>query len=171
MAVNHQSHLQWLTLWSEFSYVKQVFFSKNTFWCFFFWIFSYSGYDFVFSLLQQSIVWAHTVQSVKPANRAVLCSVPLSVRLLQALSSQNRETWTHLWIEVFWERNLTCRYPSTTLLLIAIGWVVWVSSLPRPRVQLLRLMQPGPNPVPTEAHSRLTPLSFGSGFSCRAEQQ
>lgn len=57
-----------------------------------FFIFSYSGYYFVFSLLQQSILQVHTAQSVRLANRATLCSVPLSVQLLQALNSQNKQS-------------------------------------------------------------------------------
>lgn len=99
-----RSHLQWLIMWSEFSYVKQVFFLNNTFCCFFF-IFSYSGYYLVFNL-QQFILLGHLVQTARLAHHATLPSVPLSVQLLHALNSQNKESWTHLWVPFIWERNL-----------------------------------------------------------------
>lgn len=56
-------------------------------------MFSYSGHFFVFSLLQESIPRTHTLPSVRLANCATLCSVPLLVQLLQALDSQRQLNW------------------------------------------------------------------------------
>jgi len=132
-------------------------------------IFSYSGYYFVFSLLQQSIPWAHTVQL---SDKLIVQSC-----VLYPFQSSYYELWvaktelnSPLDYSVLREKSM-CRYPRGTLLLTAIGWVMWASSPPRPWVQPLCLVQPGPNPAPTEDYSLLTSLSFGSGFSCRVQQQ
>lgn len=146
-------------MWSEFSYVKQVFFLKNTFWCFFF-IFSYSGYYLVFNLLQKFILLGHLAQTARLAHRATLPSVPLSVQLLHASNFQNKESWTHLWFPLIWERNLRvgtqdCKLPQDGF----HGLLLFQGQL---------LCNWGLIQSPLKAHSCLTSLSFGSGYSLRA---
>lgn len=123
----------------------------------------------------QSSAAVHTMSTYGLVRQtSQLCNMmfctPFSSAITSFEQSKQRELNSPLDYSVLREKS-RCRPPKGTLLLTATGWVEWASSLPRRCVQLPCLTQPGPNPMPTEAHSRLTSLSFGSGFSCRAQQR